>query len=97
MGSLAAWVVLTDDDLPCFRSGGEVIGEVGCSRQQRGLENGVGSEALTGEGCQGRQSKGAVVALSSFRCSCVGAGRAETRWRLRAPSGAPAQGRRVRG
>jgi hypothetical protein len=27
----------------------------------------------------------------------VGAGRAKARWRLRAPSGAPAQGRRVRG
>jgi hypothetical protein len=27
----------------------------------------------------------------------VGAGRAEARWWLRAPSGAPAQGRRVRG
>jgi hypothetical protein len=27
----------------------------------------------------------------------VRAGRAEARWRLRAPSGAPAQGRRVRG
>jgi hypothetical protein len=26
----------------------------------------------------------------------VGVGRAETRWRLRAPSGVPAQGRRVR-
>jgi hypothetical protein len=45
--------------------------EVGCSRQRRGLENGVGSEALTGEGCRDGQGRGAVVAPSSFRCSCA--------------------------
>jgi hypothetical protein len=35
------------------------------------MEHGVGSKALTSEGCRGRQSRGAVVALSSFRCSCA--------------------------
>jgi hypothetical protein len=45
--------------------------EVGRSCQWQGLENGAGSEALTGEGCRGGQSKGEVVAPSSFQCSCV--------------------------
>jgi hypothetical protein len=31
----------------------------------------VGSEALTGEGCWGGQSRGVVAALSSFQCSCA--------------------------
>jgi hypothetical protein len=44
---------------------------VGHSRQRWGLENGSGSEALTGEGCQARQSRGEVAAPSSFRCSCA--------------------------
>jgi hypothetical protein len=35
------------------------------------MENGVGSEALTGEGCWGGQSRGVVAALSSFQCSCA--------------------------
>jgi hypothetical protein len=71
MGSLVARAVLAYDGLSCFRSGGETTSEVGCSHQWRGLENSAGSEALTGEGCQGGQSKGAVVAPSSFRCSCA--------------------------
>jgi hypothetical protein len=59
------------DGLPWLRSAGEMICEVGCSRQQWGLENGAGSEALTGEGCQGGQSSGVVAALSSFQCPCA--------------------------
>jgi hypothetical protein len=46
-----------------------MIREVGCSRQRRGLENGARSEALTGEGCQGGQSRGGVAVPSSFWCS----------------------------
>jgi hypothetical protein len=53
MGSPAARAVPAYDGLPCFRSGGETTSEVGHSRQRRGLENGVWSEALTGEGCRG--------------------------------------------
>jgi hypothetical protein len=45
--------------------------EVGCSHQRQGLENGMGSEALTGEGCWGGQSRGVMAALSSFWCSCA--------------------------
>jgi hypothetical protein len=71
MGSPTAQAVSTFDDLSCFRSGGEATREVGRSRQQQGLENGIGSEALTGEGCRGGQSRGEVVVLSSFRCSCA--------------------------
>jgi hypothetical protein len=71
MGSPTAWAFPAYDDLPCFRSSGGTTSEVGCSRQWRGLENGMGSEALTGEGCRGGQSRGAMVALSSFRCSCA--------------------------
>jgi hypothetical protein len=70
-GSPAVLAVLAYDDLPCFRSGGETTHEVGCSRQRRGMENGAGSEALTSEGCRGGQSRGAVAAPSSFRCSCA--------------------------
>jgi hypothetical protein len=77
MGPSTARAVPTYDGLPCFRSGGEMTHEVGCSLQWRGLENGMGSEALT--------LKGVRVA------------RAEALWWLRAPSGTPAQGRRVRG
>jgi hypothetical protein len=50
-GSPAAWTVLAYDGLPWLRSGGETTCEVGCSHQWWGLENGLGSEALTGEGC----------------------------------------------
>jgi hypothetical protein len=57
MGSPVARAVLAYDGLPCFRSGGESTSEVVSSRQWRGLENGVGSEALTGEGCRARQSE----------------------------------------
>jgi hypothetical protein len=52
MGSPTAWAVRAYDGRPCFRSGGETTSEVGNSRQRHGLENGVGSEALTGEGCR---------------------------------------------
>jgi hypothetical protein len=71
MGSPAAQALPTYDGLPWFQSGGETTHEVGCSRQWQGMENGVSSEALTGEGCQGGQSRSAVAALSSFRCSCA--------------------------
>jgi hypothetical protein len=64
-------VVQAYDNLLWFQSCGETTHEMGFSRQWRGMENGVGSKALTGEGCWGRQSKGAVAALSSFRCSCA--------------------------
>jgi hypothetical protein len=70
-GSPAARAVLTYDDLPWFQSGGETTREVGCSRQRQGMENGAGSEALTGEGCRGRPSRGVVAAQSSFWCSCA--------------------------
>jgi hypothetical protein len=56
---------------PRFRSIGETIREVGRSLQRRGLENGAGSEALTGEGRRGGQSRGGVAVPSSFRCSCA--------------------------
>jgi hypothetical protein len=69
MGSPVAWVVPAYDGLLWFRSGGEATREVGHSRQRRGLENSARSEALTGEGCQGGQSRGEVVAPSSFWCS----------------------------
>jgi hypothetical protein len=59
------------DSLTCFWSGGETTSEVGCSCQQHRLENDAGSGSLTGEGCQGGQSRGEVAALSSFRCSCT--------------------------
>jgi hypothetical protein len=71
MGSPAARAVPAYDGLPCFWSGGEVTRVVGRSRQRRGLENGAGSEALTGEGCRSGQSRGEVVAPSSFWCSCA--------------------------
>jgi hypothetical protein len=71
MGSPAARAVPTYDDLSCFRSGGEMTSDVGRSCQRHGLENSVGSEALTGEGCRGGQSRGEVAASSSFRCSCA--------------------------
>jgi hypothetical protein len=70
-GSPAAWAVLAYDGLPWFQSSGEMTREVGCSRQLRRLENSTRSEALTGEGCQGGQSRGAVAAPNSFRCSCA--------------------------
>jgi hypothetical protein len=70
MGSPAARAVPAYDVLPCFQSGGEMTREVGCSRQRQGVENGAGSKALTGEGCRDGQSRGAVAAPSSFRCSC---------------------------
>jgi hypothetical protein len=66
-----AWAVPAYDGLPWFQSGREMTHEVGCSRQWWGMENGTGSEALTSEGCRGGQSRGAVAALSSFRCSCA--------------------------
>jgi hypothetical protein len=63
-----AWAVLAYNGLPWLRSGGEMIHEVGCSRQQRGMENSTESEALTSEGCWGGQSSGVAAAPSSFRC-----------------------------
>jgi hypothetical protein len=69
-GSPVARAVPAYDGLPWFQSGGETTREVGRSHQRQGLENSARSEALTGEGCQGGQSRGAVAALSSFRCSC---------------------------
>jgi hypothetical protein len=71
MGSPAARAVLAYDGPSCFQSGGEMTSEVGCSLQPQGLENGVESEAVTDEGCHGGQSRGAVAALSSFRCFCA--------------------------
>jgi hypothetical protein len=71
MGSPTAWAVPAYDSLPFFRFDGETTSEVGCSRQRRGLENGTGSEALSGEGCWGGQSRCAMAAPSSFRCSCA--------------------------
>jgi hypothetical protein len=71
MSSPAAQGVPAYDGFPHFRSGGETIREVGRSLQRRGLENGAGSEALTGEGRRGGQSRGGVAVLSSFRCSCA--------------------------
>jgi hypothetical protein len=72
MGSPVALAVLACDGLPCFRSSGETTSEVGRSRQRRGLENGTGSEALTGEGCRGGQSRGEVAAPSSFGAPAQG-------------------------
>jgi hypothetical protein len=71
MSSPVAQGVPAYDDFPCFRSGGETIRQAGRSLQWRGLENGAGSEALTGEGCRGGQCKGGVAVPSSFRCSCA--------------------------
>jgi hypothetical protein len=48
-----------------------MIREVGRSLQWRGLENGAGSEALTGEGRRGGQSRSGVAVLSSLQCSCA--------------------------
>jgi hypothetical protein len=56
---------------PRFRYGGEMTGGVGHSRQQWGLDKGAGSEALTGDGCQGGQSSGGVAVPSSSQCSCA--------------------------
>jgi hypothetical protein len=71
MGSPTAQGVPAYDSFPHFRSGGETIREVGRSLQRRGLENSAGSEALTGEGRWGGQSRGRVAVPSSFRCSCA--------------------------
>jgi hypothetical protein len=65
-GSPVARAVPAYDDHPWFQSGGETTRAVGCSRQRWGLENGVGSEALIGEGCRGGQSRGTVAAPSSL-------------------------------
>jgi hypothetical protein len=71
-GSPVARAVPAYDSLPWFQSGGETTREVGCNRQRRGLENNAKSEALTGEGCQGGQSREAVAALSSFGAPAQG-------------------------
>jgi hypothetical protein len=49
-----------------------MTGGVGHSRQWRGLDEGAGSETLTGDGRRGRQSSGRVAVLSSSRCSYAG-------------------------
>jgi hypothetical protein len=48
-----------------------MIGGVGHSRQQRGLDKGAGSKTLTGDEHRGGQSSGGVAVLSSSRCSCA--------------------------
>jgi hypothetical protein len=45
--------------------------EMGCSCQRWGLVNGVGSKAITGEGCRDGQSRGVVASPISFWCSCA--------------------------
>jgi hypothetical protein len=68
--STARWVY----GIQCFprlRYEGEMTGGVGHSRQPRELDKGAGSEALTGDGCQGGQSSGGVAVPSFSRCSCA--------------------------
>jgi hypothetical protein len=44
---------------------------VGHRHQRRGLDKGAGSEALTGDGRRGGQSRGGVAVPSFSRCSCA--------------------------
>ncbi len=71
MGSPTARWVYGIRRFPRFRYGGEMTEGVGHSRQPRELDKGAGSEALTGDGCQGGQSSGGVAVPSFSRWSCA--------------------------